>query len=447
MNISIFGLGYVGAVTSACLAKVCNNVIGVDPDPHKLSLLRAGKSPIIEDGLDELVGQMVGLGKVVATDDAESAVLGSDLSIVCVGTPSRPNGSLDTTYVEKVCEQIGAAIRKKGTYHSVVIRSTVLPGTTLGLLAPILETASGGTCGEDFGLSMNPEFLREGSSIDDFFSPPFTVIGTEDPAEFERVRRVFTDVPGEFLHVPIPTAEAVKYSCNLFHAVKITFANEVGSLCRAHGIDGRAVLDVVCRDTKLNISPRYLRPGFAFGGSCLPKDLRAFTYAGQHTDTPLPMLASLLESNRGQVDRLAARVMKFGLRKVGLLGLSFKPGTDDLRESPLVALGERLIGRGYDLFIADPNVRYASLHGANKRAIDRDLPHLKRLLRTPAEVVEHAEVLVIGHDTPTIREALAARRPDQSVIDLVGLPPAALVAHSNGDFNGAPAPTPEGIYW
>ncbi len=436
MNISVFGLGYVGAVTSSCLAQRCNSVIGVDVDERKLELIRLGRSPIVEEGLNELIGAMVKAGKISVTSDCAEAVKHSDLSIVCVGTPSRPNGSLDTTHVERVCQQIGEAIRQKGAYHSVVIRSTVLPGTTLGVVQPILEAATGGAMGEAFGLSMNPEFLREGTSIRDFDDPPYTIVGTECEGEFERVAKLFADIDRPIHHVSVHTAEAVKYACNLFHAVKITFANEIGAVCKGLGVDARAVMELVCQDQKLNISPRYLRPGFAFGGSCLPKDLRAFTYAGRQTDAAIPMLNGMLQSNRDQIEAVARRVMAHGCRRIALLGLSFKPGTDDLRESPLLSLAERLIGRGYDVRIADPSVKYAALHGANKRYIEQELPHLRRLLTSPRRAIIDADLIVVGHHTPEIMEALENLEDDQRVFDLVGV----------SDFTANEVKT-DGLYW
>ena len=436
MDISIFGLGYVGSVTSACLAQRCNNVIGVDIDERKLNMIREGKSPIVEDELDDLMTAMVQASKIKATSDCDEAVANSELSMVCVGTPSRYNGSLDTAYVERVCYQIGTAIKAKGKYHSVVIRSTVLPGTTMDVLKPMIEQACGGVMGQAFGLSMNPEFLREGSSVRDFADPPFTIIGTEDPEEYTRVAKLYDGLPGEMIHVPITTAEAVKYTCNLFHAVKITFANEIGMVCRRLGVDARQVMRIMAQDTKLNISSRYLTPGFAFGGSCLPKDLRAFTYAGKHTDAVTPMLDAILASNKLQVEAIAERIMACRKRRIALLGISFKPGTDDLRESPLLTLAELLLGRGFEVCVADPNVNYAALHGANKRYIESELPHLKRVLCPIEDAVAEAEILVVGHHTPAVLKALEASRDDQIVFDLVGQQDLPLATQQY-----------EGIYW
>ena len=446
MRISIFGLGYVGAVTGACLAKLGHEVVGVDPDEQKLRFIREGKSPILEEGLDELMGQVVGAGRFRGSSDCDEAIAATDLSLVCVGTPSMPNGGLKTEYVERVAEQIGGAIRGKGTYHSVVIRSTVLPGTTEGVVVPILREAVGGEPGEAFGISMHPEFLREGTSLKDFFDPPFTVIGTADEAEFERICGIYRPaegaaeagveaVGGERLRCAVSTAEAIKYGCNIFHAVKITFANEMGMFCKRTGVDAREVMAVLCEDRKLNISAKYMKPGFAFGGSCLPKDLRAYLDRGKKQDVDLPMLDAILPSNRHQVERVAERVKAYGSRKVSMMGISFKEATDDLRESPLVRLAELLIGQGYDLRIYDPNVRYASLYGSNKAFIDRELPHLKSVLVDADGAVGHAEVVVFGHDAPPYREVVAKLRPGQKVLDLVGVA-----------ADGCPADV-EGLYW
>jgi len=419
MKISIFGLGYVGATTGACLAKEGHEVVGVDPQPAKLELLRAGKSPIVEEGLDELVHEVVSAGRFRVTDDYREAVRDTDLSLICVGTPSEPSGGLKLDYVRKVSSEIGEAIREKGSFHSVVVRSTVLPGTTGGVVVPILEEQTGGKAGEAFGISMNPEFLREGVSIRDFYDPPFTIIGTPSAEEFQRVRELYAGIKGEVIHCDLSVAEAIKYGCNVLHALKITFANEMGIFCAEYGVDATAVMEILCRDTKLNISPRYMKPGFAFGGSCLPKDLRACVYAARSKDARLPMLEAALDSNRYQIERVANRIVSFDKRRIGFLGIAFKEGTDDLRESPLVSLAEILIGKGYDVRVFDPNVEYASLHGSNREVMDRYLPHLKKALATAEEVLEHAEVMVLGHNTETMREVAGRMRSDQIALDLV----------------------------
>ena len=425
MKVSVFGLGYVGAVTAGCLAKSGHRVVGVDPDQRKLEFIREGKAPILEEGVDDLIREAVDSGRLTVTDSCPQAIAETEISLVCVGTPSAPDGSLGTLYVTKVCEEIGDAIREKaddsGAYHVVVIRSTVAPGTTLHALKPILEQHAGGEACTRFGLAMNPEFLREGTSIKDFYDPPYTVVGTDSDAVYEKVCAVYGEAAGETIRCSIPAAESIKYACNLFHAAKITFANEIGTVCQAVGVDSREVMDIVCRDTKLNISEKYLRPGFAFGGSCLPKDLRAFTYLGRSNNTPVSMIDAMLKSNREQIERAAERVMAMGSRQIAMMGVSFKEGTDDLRESPLISLAEILIGKGFDLVIYDPNVEYASLFGSNKRYIEVHLPHLKRALVSAEVALKHGETIVFGHTSDVYRPLLAQLRPEQTVFDLAGI--------------------------
>lgn len=433
MQISIFGLGYVGAVTGACFAKDGHTVIGVDPDDRKLELIGSGKSPIVEEGLDELIAEGVSSGRLRVTKNYIEAIAESDISLICVGTPSNPNGSLKTDYVQKVSTEIGQAIKAKGAFHSVVVRSTVLPGTTESEVLPaIVKHVSR----ESFGISMNPEFLREGVSIYDYYNPPYTVIGTDSKEEFERVRAMYSAVPGEVIHCKLSTAEAIKYGCNIFHALKITFANEMGMLCKALGVDSREALEIICKDTKLNISSKYMKPGFAYGGSCLPKDMRAYTHKARELDMYLPMFEGSLASNRLQIERAAQRIMALGLKKVSMLGISFKEGTDDLRESPLVTLAEILIGKGYDLRIFDPNVEYAALYGSNKAFIDQELPHLKRILVSASEALDHAEIVVFGHDAAPYRELIGQVSENQRVFDLVKI---ASPEHFKGEYDG--------LYW
>ncbi len=442
MRISIFGLGYVGSVTSACLARHGHHVIGVDPDSHKRELLEAGRAPVIEPGLDDLIHSMVQDGMMKITDNCVNAVALSEVSLVCVGTPTSPSGRMDFTALQRVAEQIGEAIRAKGAYHLVVIRSTVLPGTTMNGLVQILEKASGGKLDVDFGIAYNPEFLREGSSLDDFEDPPFTVIGTTSERSFGMMEQVYEQLEAETLRVPIEVAEMVKAACNMYHAVKITFANEIGMLCKPLDIDARQVMDVLRRDTKLNASGAYLKPGFAYGGSCLPKDLRAMTRTARRHDVTLPMLEAVQQSNSEQIESVARRVLDSGKRKVTMLGLSFKPKTDDLRESPYVRLAEILFGRGLDLRVFDPNVEYAALHGSNRRAIERDLPHLKQSLVSAEEAIEHAELVIVAHRTPETLQAMTLINAEQPpmVVDLAGLP-----APDSGT-SLKPRQT-EGLYW
>jgi GDP-mannose 6-dehydrogenase len=424
MRISVFGLGYVGSVSAACLAGRGHEVIGVDVNPAKVDLVNDGRATVVEERIGELVAEVVQAGALRATGDVREAVMGSEVSLVCVGTPSEPNGSLSTSYLERVAEQIGAAMAERGGWHTVVFRSTMLPGTCLNLLVPILEKSVGGTAGVDFGVAVNPEFLREGTSVRDFFDPPKTVIGELDPASGAVVAELYDGLPGEVFRVPIPTAEAIKYADNAFHGLKIGFANELGAVLQALGVDSHQVMDVFLADRKLNISPAYLRPGFAFGGSCLPKDLRSLVHAAQRADVSVPILAHVLSSNSDHLQRAVELVERTGKRRVGLFGLSFKPGTDDLRESPLVELAERLHGKGYDLRIYDANVNISRLLGANREFIETRLPHLAQLLTDSVDdVLEHAEVCVVGTRDPAVLSALPPG-DDRLLIDLIHLPDA-----------------------
>src|SRR5262245_15909511 len=421
MRISIFGLGYVGAVSLACLARDGHDLTGVDIDENKLALIRRGQSPIIEEGIQALTETVVKSGRVTLTTDVASAIAASDLSFVCVGTPPLPNGSQDLRAVERLMDQVGTALRVKSDYHVVVIRSTVRPGTLESLVKPALERRSGKQAWRDFGLAFQPEFLREGSSIRDYDQPPFTVVGTPSERDAKVLRELFGHLPCDFVHTQVGTAEMLKYACNTFHAVKITFANEVARIGKPLGVDAREVMRLLCQDTRLNISPAYLRPGFAFGGSCLPKDLKALLYLAKEGDVELPMLQGVLPSNREHIERAAEMVLATGRRAVGLAGLSFKAGTDDLRESPLVILAERFIGKGLNLRIYDPDVQLARLVGANRRYIEETIPHIASLMcADAAALVAHAEVLVLGHANVEVITAVRARGADAPrIIDLV----------------------------
>ena len=424
MKISIFGLGYVGAVSLACLARDGHQVIGVDIDETKLELIRGGKTPVVEEGMVDLMDSVVASGRVSVTSDVHQAVLDSDLSLICVGTPSAANGSQDQGAVLRIAADLGRAMRQKTAAHTFVFRSTLVPGTVEDSLRPIIEEHAGKKDGEDFHLCFQPEFLREGSSIRDYDKPPFTVVGANHADAAEHLRELFGHLPCDFITTSVRSAEMMKYCCNNFHALKITFANETARLCASLGVDAFEVMDLVCRDTQLNISPAYLKPGFAFGGSCLPKDLRATSYLAKMRDVELPMLSNILASNRNHVDLAIDQVLETGKRKVGFMGLSFKTGTDDLRESPLVTLAEHLIGKGLELAIYDPEVHLSRLLGANRRFIETRLPHLGALLRGEIrEVIDEAEVIVVGMSDPAIRDALSSHtRSDQVVIDLVNLP-------------------------
>ena len=423
MTVSIFGLGYVGAVSLACLARDGHEVIGVDIDPAKLELIAAGRTPVVEEGMVALMQSVAASGRVQVATDVQLAVFGSAVSLVCVGTPSAANGSQDQTAVLRLAHEIGVAIGAKREPHVVVLRSTLVPGTVEGVLRPIIEAASGKRDGEGFFLCFQPEFLREGSSIRDYDKPPFTIVGANHPAASQAVRELFGHLPCRFIETSVRSAEMMKVTCNNFHALKITFANETARLCEALGVDAFEVMDLVCQDTQLNISKAYLKPGFAFGGSCLPKDLRATTHLAKVHDIEIPMLAGILPSNREHLNVALDKIVASGKRRIGFLGLSFKTGTDDLRESPLVALAEQLLGKGLELRIHDPHVQLSQLLGANRRFIETRLPHLGRLLHAEmAEVIEAAEVVVVGLSGPEVQAGLVRHcRPDQLVLDLVHL--------------------------
>lgn len=420
MRISIFGLGYVGAVSAACLAQDGHEVIGVDPNETKVALINAGTSPIVEKDVGEMIAAAVAGGRLRATTSVADAVHGSELSLVCVGTPSQLNGNLDLSYVRRVCEEIGSALRDKPGRHVVVARSTMLPGSMRGVVLPTLEAHSGKQAGRDFGVCINPEFLREGTAVHDYAHPPKTVIGETDPEAGELLVQLYAGLQAPLIRTDLETAEMVKYADNNWHALKVSFANEIGNLCKAVGIDGQKVMQIFCNDTKLNLSSYYMRPGFAFGGSCLPKDVRALTYKARSLDLELPVLNSILDSNECQIARAMQMVAVAGHRKVGVLGFAFKAGTDDLRESPVVELIERLIGKGYELRLFDRNVSLAALTGANRDYILHRIPHISRLMvSTIEEVTSFADTLVVGNGDPAFRTAVAEARPQQQVVDLV----------------------------
>jgi GDP-mannose 6-dehydrogenase len=406
-----------------CLGRDGHAVTGVDLDPHKLDLLRAGRSPIVEEGIQELTHRVVADGNITVTADVAEAVLGSDVSFVCVGTPSSSNGSQDLSAVKRVMTTIGDALRLKSGYHAVILRSTVQPGTVDNVVRPILEQQSGKRSDIDFGLGFQPEFLREGSSIADYDHPPVTIVGTRDARCAQLLREIFGHLPCEFVVTSIGIAELQKYASNAFHAVKITFANEIGRLSEASGVDGRAVMDLICKDTRLNISKAYLRPGFAFGGSCLPKDLRAINYIGKQADVATPMLSNVLGSNRAHLDHTLQKLMKPGIRRIGMIGLSFKSGTDDLRESPMVTVAERLIGKGYELRIYDPEVNLSRLIGANRRFIEETIPHIGNLLYSDcAAALKDVQAVFVGLASPQVAAELrSAIKPEMHVVDVAGV--------------------------
>lgn len=420
MKISIFGLGYVGAVSAGCLASDGHQVIGVDPNQTKVDLINEGKTPIIEKDIGEMIARTVKDGLLRATVDVRDAVMSSEMSLICVGTPSQLNGNLDLSAVRKVCEQIGFAMKDKDSFHVVVARSTMLPGSMRNVVIPTLEQASGKKAGVDFGVCNNPEFLREGTAVYDYYHPPKTVIGESDTKAGEMLVALYEKMDAPLVRTDVETAEMVKYTDNAWHAVKVAFANEIGNLSKAVGIDGHKVMEIFCKDTKLNLSPYYMKPGFAFGGSCLPKDVRALTYKARTLDLELPLLNSVLPSNQQQVQKGLKMIMDKGRHKVGILGFSFKAGTDDLRESPLVDVIEHLIGKGYELRLYDRNVNLAALTGANQDYILNHIPHISKLMVDNMDaVLEFAETIVIGNGAEEFKTVLERLKPGQQVVDLV----------------------------
>ena len=422
VKVSIFGMGYVGVVSGACLARLGHEVIGVDISADKVRLINSGQSPVVEKGLKELVAETVARGTLCATNDHADAIKRTDLTFISVGTPSARNGATLFNAIDAVADEIGHALRAKTTDHVVTVRSTVPPGTIEKRIAPILCRASGRTLGHGLDICSNPEFLREGTAIQDFQRPAFTLIGAHSEKGAAALESLYAATSAPIVRTDIKTAESIKYLCNIFHAVKIGFANEIGAVLKSLGVDSREAMRVFCEDRVLNISPAYLRPGFAFGGSCLPKDLRAFLAVAQTQGVDLPFIGNLIESNTRHIDRAFEMIARGGRRKVALFGLAFKPGTDDLRESPLVVLAEKLIGKGFELSIFDRHVDVARLIGANREFIDREIPHLERLLKaTPEEVLEGAQVIVVGHAAAPEIEVIGAQHRGRTIVDLQGV--------------------------
>ena len=434
MKVSIFGLGYVGTVCAGCLAKEGHEIIGVDPVRAKVELINAGKSPIIEADIEEIIKEAVRTGRLRATDDSVQAIQDTELSFVCVGTPSQINGNLDLTHVRHVCEQVGRALKNKSARHTVVIRSTILPGTMRRMVIPVLEESSGKKAGTDFGVCNNPEFLREGSAVADFSFPAKTVIGEVDRASGDTLAVLYAKLDAPLIRTDIETGEMVKYIDNSWHALKIGFANEIGNLCKSFSVDAHKAMEIFCQDKKLNISPAYLMPGFAFGGSCLPKDLRALAYSAKLHDLELPILNAILPSNELQVARGLQLIVGKGRKRVGILGFSFKAGTDDLRESPMIEIIERLTGKGYDVRIYDKNVQVAKLVGANRDFILNRIPHISRLMVDNIEaVLNHAETIVIGNKAKEFESVPQQLQKGQCLVDFVRI---SNYRSNDGEYNG-----------
>lgn len=434
MKVSVFGLGYVGTVSAGCLAKEGHEIVGVDPVKTKVDLINGGRSPIIEKDIDEIVCNAVKTGRLRATDDTVQAIRDTELSFVCVGTPSQINGNLDLTHVRHVCEQIGHALKSKTTRHTVVIRSTILPGTMRRVVIPVLEETSGKKAGKDFGLCNNPEFLREGTAVADFNAPSKTVIGELDGNSGDLLAGLYDKLDAPLVRTDVETAEMIKYIDNSWHALKIGFANEIGNLCKTFSVDAHKAMEIFCLDRKLNISSAYLMPGFAFGGSCLPKDLRALAYSAKLHDLELPILNSILPSNELQIARGMQLIMEKGRKRVGILGFSFKAGTDDLRESPMIEIIERLSGKGYDLRIYDKNVQVAKLVGANRDFILNRIPHISKLMVDNIDaVLEHAETIVIGNKAAEFDSVPARIQDGQCLVDFVRI---ANHRSNNGHYQG-----------
>jgi len=420
MKISIFGLGYVGAVSAGCLAKEGHTVIGVDPFQPKVDLINNGKTPVIEEEIGEVIARAVEVGTLRATTDIQDAVNNTDMSFICVGTPSLINGGLDLKYVRNVCEQIGRAIKDKDGFHVVVARSTMLPGSMNDVVIPTLEEYSGKKAGSGFGVCNNPEFLREGTAVYDFYNPPKTVIGETDEKSGDLLASIYEKLDAPLIKTDVQTAEMVKYSDNVWHALKVGFANEIGNISKAVGIDGHKVMEIFCQDTKLNLSPYYMKPGFAFGGSCLPKDVRALTCKAHSLDVNVPILDSIMVNNKYQIEKGLGMIVEKGNKNIGILGFSFKAGTDDLRESPVVEVIERLLGKGYNLKLYDRNVNIASLVGANRDYILNQIPHISKLMvDTIDEVLEHADTIVIGNGDKEFSTVLERIKDKQIVVDFV----------------------------
>jgi GDP-mannose 6-dehydrogenase len=431
-------MGYVGAVSCGCLPELGHEVIGVDTNPAKVQMINDGQSPVVEEGINELIGAAVTRGALRATMNLEEAVLSTEISLISVATPSNANYTPNLAAVDAVVGNIGKALRKKSGPHVIVLRSTVPPGTTESRILPILLEASGRRIGEGLSLVFNPEFLREGTSVKDFHQPPQTVVGSLDEAGYLAMEQMYAGLPGPFVRTSTQVAESVKYLCNVFHALKIVFANEAGSVLKTYGLDSREVMKIFCQDTQLNISSAYLRPGFAFGGSCLPKEVKGFITLARDRDVQIPALGGLIDSNDLHIRRAYDLIARDGRKRIAFFGLAFKPGTDDLRDSPLVALAERLLGKGFELAIFDRFVKLSRLLGKNKEFIEREIPHLEKLLHEDIDtVLRDAELIVVGHADAEARRQIVIRAAGRRIVDLSGY----------SDLRAADVAEYEGICW
>lgn len=423
MQISVFGLGYVGCTSAACLAKEGHMIIGDDINPAKVEMINRGQSPIIEKDIDAIIKEAVENGRLSATTDLQKAIHQTDIAFVCVGTPSNHNGSIDLHHIKQVCEQIGEGLQQKQNYFVIVVRSTILPGTIEKELIPILEHYSGKSVGKDFGICMNPEFMREGSSVYDYYNPPKIVIGEYDKKAGDIVEEIYQGINAPVIRTEIKVAEMIKYVDNSFHALKVAFANEVGNICQKLSLDSHKVMDIFCLDTKLNLSSYYLKPGFAFGGSCLPKDLRAINHVAKRLDIETPLLGNILRSNSQQIQNLLNKLMEYKKKRLGFLGLSFKEGTDDMRESPIVEVIETMLGKGFEIYIFDKNVSLSRLIGANKEYIEKEIPHISSLMCSSIEgLIENSDVIIMANKENNVKNIFDMIRDDQVVIDLVRIP-------------------------
>jgi GDP-mannose 6-dehydrogenase len=435
MKVNIYGLGYVGCLTAACLANDKHDIVGIDIDELKVGMINEGKSPIVEPGLEEVISKAVASHKLYATINSLNSIRPAEVSFVCVGTPSNEDGGLNLNHIIRIAEQIGEYLQKIGFYHVINIRSTVLPGTVEETIIPIIEEKSKKKAGSDFGVCMNPEFMREGTSIYDHYNPPFTIIGEIDKKSGDIVSKIYENINAPLIRTNIKAAEMVKYTCNVFHALKVTFANEIGNICKRMNIDSHEVMDIFCKDKKLNISSYYLKPGFAFGGSCLPKDLRAILYKTQELHLESPVLSTILNSNKNQIEHAYKLVEKTGKKRIGILGLSFKPNTDDLRESPMVELVEKLIGKGYIISIYDGEVSMAKIYGSNKRYIEGVIPHVSSLMKQSIqEVIDNSQVIVICNKSKEFEDAITEIGEEKIIVDLVRI--VSNVSERNGKYEG-----------